>query len=490
MATGHPCRSPKATTSSGEVSGSERPGTPATPTFSAASRGTDLVPHDLDGLGWRADEGHAQAGDGAREVGVLGEEAVARVDAVGAALVDGLEDRLGVEVALGRRLAAEGVRLVCHAHVEGVAIQIRVDGDRRDAELTARPDDPDGDFAAVCDEDLLEHAGPFRRTGSHNCTRRMVSAMWGGAWDVRWFDEVDSTNTYVRDQARRGAPAGLVVVADHQTAGRGRLDRRWESPPGANLLASVLLRPQCEGSDVHLCTGAVALAAVDACREVAGVEPVLKWPNDLLVAGSKLAGVLAEAEFSGGTLAAVVVGIGVNVAWPGPQGAGGTCLDDLGTPTPPVGRRVLLDHLLGALARARRRARRRRGTPGPGRRGAAALCHPGPAGAGRPGQRGVHRDGGRHRRRRAPGRRDRVGTAPGDGRRRGPPSSRLGKREWSGPRPGPGLTWRAICAFSSREVPVSSGRISPATGSKSTPRTTWPSMTSSPTPATDPTCPT
>ena len=178
----------------------------------------------------------------------------------------------------------------------------------------------------------------------------MVSAMWGGAWDVRWFDEVDSTNTYVRDQARRGAPAGLVVVADHQTAGRGRLDRRWESPPGANLLASVLLRPQCEGSDVHLCTGAVALAAVDACREVAGAEPVLKWPNDLLVAGSKLAGVLAEAEFSGGTLAAVVVGIGVNVAWPGPQGAGGTCLDDLGTPTPPVDRRVLLDHLLGALA--------------------------------------------------------------------------------------------------------------------------------------------
>ena len=174
--------------------------------------------------------------------------------------------------------------------------------------------------------------------------------MWGGEWDVHWFDEVDSTNTYVRDQARRGAPAGLVVVADHQTAGRGRLDRRWESPAGANLLASVLLRPQCEGSDVHLCTGAVALAAADACRTVAGVEPVLKWPNDLLVGGSKLAGVLAEAEFSGATPAAVVVGIGINVAWPGPQGAGGTCLDDLGPATAPVDRRVLLDRLLDALA--------------------------------------------------------------------------------------------------------------------------------------------
>ena len=123
--------------------------------------------------------------------------------------------------------------------------------------------------------------------------------MWGGEWDIHWLDEVDSTNTYVRDLARHGAPAGLVAVADHQTAGRGRLDRRWESPPGANLLASVLLRPGCGAGDVHLCAGAVALAGADACREVAGVEPVLKWPNDLLLDGAKLAGVLAEAEFSG-----------------------------------------------------------------------------------------------------------------------------------------------------------------------------------------------
>ena len=172
-------------------------------------------------------------------------------------------------------------------------------------------------------------------------------------WEIRWLDEVDSTNTYVRDRAHEGAHEGLVVVADYQTAGRGRLDRRWESPRGANLLASVLLRPGCDGTDVHLCTGALALAAADACREVAGVEPVLKWPNDLLVGGSKLAGVLAEAEFRGGALAAVVLGIGINVAWPGPEGAGGTCLDDLGGTAEPVDRRVLLECLLGALAARR-----------------------------------------------------------------------------------------------------------------------------------------
>jgi BirA family transcriptional regulator, biotin operon repressor / biotin---[acetyl-CoA-carboxylase] ligase len=177
----------------------------------------------------------------------------------------------------------------------------------------------------------------------------MVSAMWGGEWDVHWLDEVDSTNTYVRDRARRAAPAGLVAVADHQTAGRGRLDRRWESPPGANLLASVLLRPACEGRDVHLCAGAVALAGADACRAVARVEPALKWPNDLLLDGAKLAGVLAEAEFAGSSLSAVVVGIGINVAWPGPPEAGGTCLDDVGGSAQPLDRQVLLDHLLTAL---------------------------------------------------------------------------------------------------------------------------------------------
>ncbi len=174
--------------------------------------------------------------------------------------------------------------------------------------------------------------------------------MSGVDWEVLWLDEVDSTNTYVRARARQGAAEGLVVVADHQTAGRGRLDRRWESPPGANLLASVLLRPGGDGTDVHLCTGALALAAADACREVAGVEPALKWPNDLLVGDLKLAGVLAEAEFSGPALSAVVVGIGINVGWPGPEGVGGTCLDDVALTGQPVDRALLLRHLLRSLA--------------------------------------------------------------------------------------------------------------------------------------------
>jgi BirA family biotin operon repressor/biotin-[acetyl-CoA-carboxylase] ligase len=129
------------------------------------------------------------------------------------------------------------------------------------------------------------------------------------------------------------------------------MDRRWEAPPGASLLVSVLFRPEFDPAELHLCTAAVALAAAEACRRVAGVGPVLKWPNDLLVGEAKLAGVLAEAQFDGPAAAAVtavVVGIGLNVDWPGPAEVGGTCLRDLSGG--PVDRGSLLDALLGALA--------------------------------------------------------------------------------------------------------------------------------------------
>jgi BirA family biotin operon repressor/biotin-[acetyl-CoA-carboxylase] ligase len=168
------------------------------------------------------------------------------------------------------------------------------------------------------------------------------------AWDVRRFDEIDSTNSYLLEQARGGAPAGLVAVAGHQTSGRGRLDRRWESPPGTNVLVSFLLRPRCEPSELHLCTAAVALAASDACRDVAGVDTGLKWPNDLVVGESKVAGVLAEVEFGSGPPAAVVVGLGLNVGWPGPPGVGGTSLTEArGSAVDPD---AVLERILEALS--------------------------------------------------------------------------------------------------------------------------------------------
>lgn len=129
--------------------------------------------------------------------------------------------------------------------------------------------------------------------------------------EVRWFAEIDSTNRYLLDEAGAGAPAGLVAVADVQTAGRGRLGRRWEAPRGASLLVSVLLRPSLEVGRLHLATVAAGVAAAQAVRGLAGIHATLKWPNDLVVADRKLAGVLAE-SLPG---PALVVGMGLNVSW-------------------------------------------------------------------------------------------------------------------------------------------------------------------------------
>ncbi len=134
-------------------------------------------------------------------------------------------------------------------------------------------------------------------------------------WTVRNFASLDSTNRYALAAARDGAAAGLVVVAEEQTAGRGRLGRSWIAPPGAALLVSVLLRPALAPDELHLLTAAGSLAMAEAVEAVCGLRPELKWPNDLLVGDRKLAGVLAEADVDGSEVRAVVVGIGLNVEW-------------------------------------------------------------------------------------------------------------------------------------------------------------------------------
>jgi BirA family transcriptional regulator, biotin operon repressor / biotin---[acetyl-CoA-carboxylase] ligase len=127
---------------------------------------------------------------------------------------------------------------------------------------------------------------------------------------VEWFARLDSTNRHALDAARAGAADGLVVVADEQTAGRGRLGRAWESPPGSSLLVTVLLRRDRGVADPNRAVMAAGVALATAVDDVAGVAAGLKWPNDLVVADRKLAGLLAEADGD-----ALVVGAGCNVNW-------------------------------------------------------------------------------------------------------------------------------------------------------------------------------
>jgi BirA family biotin operon repressor/biotin-[acetyl-CoA-carboxylase] ligase len=162
--------------------------------------------------------------------------------------------------------------------------------------------------------------------------------------------ETGSTNADLIGLARGGARHGTVLVADHQTAGRGRLGRTWTAPPGSALLCSILLHAR-PGVAPHGAVCAVGLAARAAARTAVGVDVELKWPNDLMVGPRKVAGVLAESVTGpSGSPGAVVVGLGLNVGWPAPPpevAARAVTLEELAGR--PVDREALLRALLTEL---------------------------------------------------------------------------------------------------------------------------------------------
>ncbi|MEO8902648.1 MAG: biotin--[acetyl-CoA-carboxylase] ligase [Polyangiaceae bacterium] len=173
-----------------------------------------------------------------------------------------------------------------------------------------------------------------------------------------------STNDNALLAARSGAPHGSVFVADEQTAGRGRRGNTWHAAPGENLLFSVLLRPQLELAQTSALTLAMGLALRDAVTPLINREALIKWPNDLLVGGKKLAGVLVESQLQGDRLEAVVVGVGLNVAsreFPAEIAARATSLAVLGAAR--LEREPLLFEILAAIA-TRVQAYQEHGVPG------------------------------------------------------------------------------------------------------------------------------
>lgn len=133
---------------------------------------------------------------------------------------------------------------------------------------------------------------------------------------IHCFDEIDSTNTYLKKLAMTGGAHGTAAVADRQTAGRGRMNREFQSAGGKGIYLSVLLRPELQPGKLLCIT---ALAGVGVCRaveRVTGLSPLLKWPNDPVINGRKLCGILTEMALEGetGRLQYLVLGIGLNVA--------------------------------------------------------------------------------------------------------------------------------------------------------------------------------
>jgi BirA family biotin operon repressor/biotin-[acetyl-CoA-carboxylase] ligase len=169
--------------------------------------------------------------------------------------------------------------------------------------------------------------------------------------DVRWFGELDSTNSWLLEAAGSGIAEGTVAVADRQSAGRGRFGRRWESSPGSGLLVSLLFRPRIEAGDLFSVAALGTLSAREAIAAVAGIDAGVKWPNDLVVDDAKLAGVLSETRGIGTDDLAVVVGIGINVSWPAPgpdaMTLNAVCLNTLAGR--PIDREALLEALLDTV---------------------------------------------------------------------------------------------------------------------------------------------
>ncbi len=131
--------------------------------------------------------------------------------------------------------------------------------------------------------------------------------------NVSYFESIDSTNRVAKELAQDGAPEGTLVIADSQTAGRGRLNRQWLAPPGSSLLMSLIFRPQLAPAQATRITMICSLGMVDAIERTTPLWVQIKWPNDIVIKGRKAGGILTELGLKKEQLDFVIVGIGLNV---------------------------------------------------------------------------------------------------------------------------------------------------------------------------------
>ncbi len=146
---------------------------------------------------------------------------------------------------------------------------------------------------------------------------RLAAALEGSMFgkNIIFKETIGSTNVFLKELAKEGATEGTLVIADEQSAGLGRLGRKWLSRKGENLLFSVLFRPDLAPEKLFVLTMIFALAGVKAVHEAGGFEAGIKWPNDIYVETKKLGGVLTEFSVLDGKIQYVVLGMGLNVNW-------------------------------------------------------------------------------------------------------------------------------------------------------------------------------
>ena len=130
---------------------------------------------------------------------------------------------------------------------------------------------------------------------------------------IQCRDIVDSTNLWAKEAAMQGAPEGTLLVADQQSAGRGRRGRSWSSPPGESIYMSLILRPVIRPEQASMLTLVMGLSVVQAVRELFGLDAWIKWPNDMVINGKKVCGILIEMSVSAEGIQHVIIGTGINV---------------------------------------------------------------------------------------------------------------------------------------------------------------------------------
>ena len=138
-----------------------------------------------------------------------------------------------------------------------------------------------------------------------------IDSEWAGK-NILYFDETDSTNTEIKKAAEKDAPHGTLAVADYQSMGKGRRGRSWAAPHGVGIWMSLLLRPELPPTCASMLTLVAALAVADGIREVCDLEAKIKWPNDIVVNGKKVCGILTEMSTELECINYIVTGIGIN----------------------------------------------------------------------------------------------------------------------------------------------------------------------------------
>lgn len=164
--------------------------------------------------------------------------------------------------------------------------------------------------------------------GQNELESRMDTS-WAGH-PVTFYETVNSTNLRAKLDAENGAAQGALIVADMQTAGRGRRGRTWSSPAGTNVYFTLILKPEYGADKASMVTLVMALAVAEGIRETCGLEAGIKWPNDIVIGGKKVCGMLTEMSVEQDYIHYVVIGVGINVAlqeFPPEIAATATCLE-------------------------------------------------------------------------------------------------------------------------------------------------------------------